>query len=154
MKKISLVIIGGAIALASCNNMPTLDTAKQQGHIDSVVNAFLDAKKADLQKVCDENIMQAAQDSAKMIIENEKKGMHHVVQHAKAVVKSTKDKIKEGQDDFFKSGGKSGGVNKADVKKSQDEFFKSGGSNTISKEKVQEIKKSQDDFFKSGGKSK
>ena len=69
-------------------------------------------------------------------------------------VKSTKDKIKSAQDDFFKSGGKSGGVNKEEVKKSQDQFFKSGGQNNISKEKVQEIKKSQDDFFKSGGKSK
>ncbi len=77
MKKISFIIIGGVIALASCNNKG-IDPAKQQAHIDSVVNSFLDSKKADLQKMCDDQIMQAAQDSAKMILEDEKKkGMHH-----------------------------------------------------------------------------
>ena len=85
MKKISFIIIGGAIALASCNNQPTVDTAKQQAHIDSVLNSFLDSKKADLQKMCDDNIMAAAQDSAKMILEKEKKGIHHVA--AKPVAK-------------------------------------------------------------------
>ena len=80
MKKISFIIIGGAIALASCKNTPAVDPAKQQAHIDSVVNSFLDGKKAELQKMCDDNIMQAAQDSAKMILEKEKKGMHHVSQ--------------------------------------------------------------------------
>jgi hypothetical protein len=65
--------------------MPAVDTAKQQAHIDSVVNAFLDTQKATLQKTCDDQIMQAAQDSAKIIIEKEKKGIHHVAHVAKKV---------------------------------------------------------------------
>ena len=78
MKKISFIIVCGAIAFASCKNGANVDTTKQQAHIDSVVNAFLDTQKATLQKNCDDNIMQAAQDSAKVILEEEKKkGMHH-----------------------------------------------------------------------------
>ena len=78
MKKISFIIICGVVAFASCKNGANVDTTKQQAHIDSVVNAFLDTQKATLQKTCDDNIMQAAQDSAKVILEEEKKkGMHH-----------------------------------------------------------------------------
>ncbi len=91
MKKISFIIVCGAIAFASCKNGANVDTTKQQAHIDSVVNAFLDTQKATLQKNCDDNIMQAAQDSAKEILENEKKmGMHHWA--PKPVVKKVEPK--------------------------------------------------------------
>jgi hypothetical protein len=88
MKKISFILFGAAVAFASCTP-PAANPAAQQAHIDSIVNEFLDAKKVELQKVCNDNIMAAANDSAKVIIEKAKKGVKVVVHHAppKAVVK-------------------------------------------------------------------
>ena len=91
MKKISFIIVGGMIALASCTNNNATDPAKQQAHIDSIVNSFVDGQKATLQKVCDDQIMTAAQDSAKMIIEKEKKGVVHHIIHK--VVKKEEPKV-------------------------------------------------------------
>jgi hypothetical protein len=92
MKKIFFIIIGGTIALASCNNAPKVDLVKQQAHIDSVVNDFVNSKKAELDKMCNDNIMAAAQDSAKMILEKEKAGMHHVWHKPAPVVKKDEPK--------------------------------------------------------------
>ncbi|MEY2830378.1 MAG: hypothetical protein RIQ33_2236 [Bacteroidota bacterium] len=84
MKKISYIVLGGMLVFAACQPNNTQDAAKMQHTIDSTAAELAKPEIEKLQKACDDEIMAAAMDSAKMMMEKAKKG---VVHHTKPVVK-------------------------------------------------------------------
>jgi hypothetical protein len=90
MKKISYIVLGGMLVFAACQPNNTQDAAKLQHTIDSTAAELAKPEIEKLQKACDDEIMAAAMDSAKVIMAHAKKGVvHHAV--AKPIVKKITD---------------------------------------------------------------
>ncbi|MFM2225998.1 MAG: hypothetical protein RJA07_2200 [Bacteroidota bacterium] len=92
MKKISYIVLGGMLVFAACQPNNTQDAAKIQHTIDSTAAELAKPEIEKMQKACDDEIMTAAMDSAKVIMEHAKKGIVH---HAKAVVKKVEPKASD-----------------------------------------------------------
>ncbi len=90
MKKIAYILISAfAVFTVACTGNSQQDAEKNQKKIDSTVQAFVDSKKGELKKMCDDQLMAAAQDSAKLMMEKSKKGGHAPAHHTtKPVVKA------------------------------------------------------------------
>lgn len=68
------------LVFAACQPSNTQDAAQVQHKVDSMANEMIKPEVEKLQKECDDKIMTAAMDSAKVIMEHSKKGtVHHTV---------------------------------------------------------------------------
>ena len=80
MKKLSYIVLGGMLVFAACQPSNTQDAAQVQHKVDSMANEMIKPEVEKLQKDCDDKVMSAAMDSAKVIMEHSKKGtVHHTV---------------------------------------------------------------------------
>ncbi|MEN9522946.1 MAG: hypothetical protein RL065_1323 [Bacteroidota bacterium] len=80
MKKLSYIVLGGMLVFAACQSNNSQDAAQVQHKVDSIANEMIKADVEKLQKDCDDKIMTAAMDSAKVIMEHAKKSnVHHSV---------------------------------------------------------------------------
>jgi hypothetical protein len=87
MKKISYIVLGGMLVFAACQPNNTQDAAKIQHTIDSTAAELAKPEIEKMQKACDDEIMQAAMDSAKVIMEHAKKGVVHHSAPVKPIIK-------------------------------------------------------------------